>query len=836
MQALPIEAVLSDVRQKLEQNSTLILQAPPGAGKSTRVPLALMDETYLNGKIIIMLEPRRVAARMVATQMARVLGEDVGQSVGYQVKMDSAQSAMTKVLVVTEAILVRMLQADEMLERVGMIIFDEFHERSIHSDLSLALSLQVQELLREDLKILIMSATLNASALLELLGCVPVVTSEGKSYDVEMHYLDIKTPAPTLKTMNTQLLKTLSYALKHDEGDILVFLQGVKEIRNLQKSLGEVLKSDDILVCPLYSALNKKEQDKALQKSNRRKIILATNIAQTSLTIEGVRIVVDSGLEKLSRFNYSNAMNHLDSSFISKDSAVQRAGRAGRMSHGKCYRLWHEHKILMQSTKAEILRSDLSSLVLDLSLWGVTSFDELKWLDIPQESVLGETRETLCKLEMLDSKYKITAFGRDAIRLGVHPRFAYMILKANTMGYAKEATLLCAMLSERDIFKNARDESDLLSRFTHLQERDFNSQYINGFMAQEVIKQANLILKKLKNIQKVSKYEGSFNPETIAVLLLLAYPDRLAKCRAKNDNRYKLSNAKGAVISVEDALFNEEYLVVANLHAHAKDSFINLAMAIDFATLEEYFAHAIEIKEQLLYNKESKKFDLKESAHFLQLELYSKPLALSKEHKMTPLLLELIQEEGLGLLTWSKRAKSLQDRIAFVNLHLDESMESLSDEVLLDSLDVWLEPFMGDVKSPKMLESLDIYPMLLSLVSWQNQQELSLLAPEKVSVPSGSNIFIDYSDITKPALYVKLQEMFGLEETPKIFNSELALQIQLLSPAMRPIQITYDLSSFWKNSYAEVRKELRGKYKHHYWPEDPYEAVATKNTKKHMMK
>ncbi|MBL1245026.1 MAG: ATP-dependent helicase HrpB [Sulfurimonas sp.] len=836
MQTLPIEAVLSDVRQKLEQNSTLILQAPPGAGKSTRVPLALMDETYLNGKIIIMLEPRRVAARMVATQMARVLGEDVGQSVGYQVKMDSAQSSQTKVLVVTEAILVRMLQADEMLERVGMIIFDEFHERSIHSDLSLALSLQVQELLREDLKILIMSATLNASALRELLGDVPVVTSEGKSYDVEMHYLDIKTPTPNLKTMNTQLLKTLRNTLQNDEGDILVFLQGVKEINSLQKSLNDLIKDDGIIICPLYSALSKKEQDKALQKSNRRKIILATNIAQTSLTIEGVRIVVDSGLEKLSRFNYANAMNHLDSSFISKDSSVQRAGRAGRMSHGKCYRLWHEHKVLMQSTKAEILRSDLSSLVLDLSLWGVTSFDELKWLDIPQESILGETRETLCKLEMLDSKYKITAFGRDAIRLGVHPRFAYMILKANTMGYAKEATLLCAMLSERDIFKNARDESDLLSRFTHLQERDFNSQYINGFVAQEVIKQADLILKKLKKIQKVSKYEGSFIPETIAVLLLLAYPDRLAKHRAKNDNRYKLSNAKGAVISVEDALFNEEYLVVANLHAHAKDSFINLAMAIDFATLEEYFAHAIEIKEQLLYNKENKKFDLKEFAHFLELELYSKPLALSKEHKMTPLLLELIQEEGLGLLTWSKRAKSLQDRIAFVNLHLDESMESLSDEVLLDSLDVWLEPFMGDVKSPKMLESLDIYPMLLSLVSWQNQQELSLLAPEKVSVPSGSNIFIDYSDITKPALYVKIQEMFGLEETPKIFNSELALQIQLLSPAMRPIQITYDLSSFWRNSYAEVRKELRGKYKRHYWPENPYEAVATKNTKKHMMK
>ncbi|MDF1879414.1 ATP-dependent helicase HrpB [Sulfurimonas sp. SAG-AH-194-C20] len=836
MQKLPIEAVLADVTDKLKKNSTLILQAPPGAGKSTRVPLALMDEPYLKGKIIIMLEPRRVAARMVATQMARVLGEDVGKSVGYQVKMDSAQSKETKVLVVTEAILVRMLQADEMLERVGMIIFDEFHERSIHSDLSLALSLQVQELLREDLKILIMSATLNASALVELLGDVPVVTSEGKSYDVEMHYLDIKTPALTLKTMNTQLVKTISYSLKNDEGDILVFLQGVKEIRNLQKSLSEVIKSDDILVCPLYSALSKKEQDKALQKSTKRKIILATNIAQTSLTIEGVRIVVDTGLEKLSRYNYADAMNHLDSSFISKNSAVQRAGRAGRMSDGKCYRLWHESKVLMQSTKAEILRSDLSSLVLDLSLWGVTAFDELKWLDIPLQSVLQETKETLTTLEMLDSKHKITAFGKDAIKLGVHPRFAYMILKANTMGYAREATLLSAMLGERDVFKNARDESDLLSRFTHLKERDFDSAYIDGFVAREVIKQADFIFTKLKKMQNIVKKEQTYDADIIAVLLLLAYPDRLAKRRVKNDNRYKLSNAKGAILSVEDALFNEEYLVVANLHAHAKDSFINLAMAINLDIIEEYFSQTIKIKEQLLYNKESKKFDLKESAHFLHLELYSKPLALSAKHKMTPLLLDLIKQEGLELLSWSNRAKSLQDRVSFVNIHLEKPMESLSDEVLLNSLDIWLEPFMSDVKSPKMLESLDIYPMLLSLVSWENQQELSKLAPEKVSVPSGSNIFIDYSDITKPALYVKLQEMFGLEETPKIFNSTIALQIQLLSPAMRPIQITYDLSSFWKNSYAEVRKELRGKYKRHYWPEDPYEAVATKQTKKHMMK
>ena len=835
MIALPINAVLEDVKTTLYSNQTLILQAPPGAGKSTRVPLALLNETYLDKKIIIMLEPRRVAARMVATQMAKLLGEELGERVGYQVKMDSKQSTKTKILVVTEAILVRMLQADETLERVGLIIFDEFHERSIHSDLSLALSLQVQELLRDNLKILIMSATLNATALTELLGDVPVITSEGKSYDVSIHYLDVKTPEPNVKTINTQLHKIVMHALKNDDGDVLVFLQGVKEIRNLQKSLKDSLKIDDISILPLYSALSKKEQDLALNKSQKRKVILATNIAQTSLTIEGVRVVVDSGLEKLSRFHYANAMNHLDTNFISHDSAVQRAGRAGRLSDGKCYRLWHKSKILAKETKAEILRSDLSSLLLDLSLWGVEEFDELKWLDIPNMDAIRETKELLVELKMLDNNHKITVFGRDAIKLGTHPRFAYMILKANELGYAYEASLLCAILGEKDIFKNARDESDLLSRFTHLQERDLYSEYIHSFVAKEVLSQADFFFKKLQKSKQILKRDEPYSSDIIAVLLLLAYPDRLAKCRAKNENRYKLSNSKGAILSHEDSLFNEEYLVVANLNANVKDSYINLAMSIKLSSIEEYFSHMIEIRETLIYNKISKKFDLRESAHFLALELYSKPLQLSKNHDITKLLLTLIKDEGLELLTWSKKAKSLQQRVSFINARENESIESLSDEVLLDSLDIWLEPFLGGIKSVKAVQELELYPMLLSLLSWHNQQKLDLLAPQRVEVPSGSNIFIDYSDVEKPAIFVKLQEMFGLEQTPKILNDSVALQIQLLSPAMQPIQITYDISSFWKNSYAEVRKDLRGKYKRHYWPENPYEAVATKKTKKHMM-
>ncbi len=782
-----------------------------------------------------MLEPRRVAARMVATQMAKLLGEELGERVGYQVKMDSVHTKKTKILVVTEAILVRMLQADQTLEKVALIIFDEFHERSIHSDLSLALSLQVQELLREDLKILIMSATLNAAKISSLLGEVPVISSEGKIYEVKNIYLDIKVRQPDYKTMSSLLLKSVLGAVKNDEGDILVFLQGVKEINNLQKSLKDSLLTSEIAVLPLYSALSKKEQDLALLPSKKRKIILATNIAQTSLTIAGVRVVIDTGLEKLSRFNHANAMNHLEVAFISKDSATQRAGRAGRLSDGKCYRLWHEHKPLQESTKPEILRSDLTSLLLDLALWGVEDFDELSWLDIPNADALSRTKEVLKELQMLNESFKITAFGKDALSLGLHPRFAYMILKANEMGYAYEASLLAALLSEKSILKNSMRDSDVLSAFEYLLHRDFDSNYINVFRAKEVLKQADFFYTKLKKIKKIISLETVFDMSVLSVLLLLAYPDRLAARRAKNDNKYKLSNGKGALLNIEDSLFNEEYLVVANLNANAKDSFINQALSISILDVEEFFKEFITRKESVTYNRETKKFDIRESRHFLELELSSKPLQLTAKHNMKKLLVTLIKTEGLEFLSWSKKASSLRDRVNFVNEHTEIEMEDFSNDNLLKSLDVWLEPIMNNIKNVKDLESLELYPRLLGLLSWEMQQTLEKLAPSSVKVPSGSNIFIDYSDMHKPSLSVKIQEMFGLEETPKVLNATIALQIHLLSPAMRPIQITYDMSSFWKNSYAEVRKELRGTYKRHYWPENPYEAIATQKTKKHMM-
>ncbi|MDD2896604.1 MAG: ATP-dependent helicase HrpB [Aliarcobacter sp.] len=836
MKNLPIYDVLEDIKTTLNNNSTLILEAPPGAGKSTVVPISLLNEFWLGNKIIIMLEPRRVAARMVTVQMAKLLGEEVGQSVGYQVKMESCYSKQTKLLVVTEAILVRKLQSDQALEDVAMVIFDEFHERSIHTDLSLALCLQVQELLRGDLKLLIMSATLDSKELTNFLGEVPVINSKGKIYDVENIYLETNIKQPDIKSINTLLLNITLKSIKEDEGDILVFLAGSREIQKLQALLEESLKEKNIEILPLYSSLSKEKQDKSISKSNKRKIILSTNIAQTSLTIEGVKVVIDSGLEKVSRYNYSNAMNHLELSFISNDSAIQRAGRAGRLSNGKCYKLWHKSKILQETSKAEILRTDLSSFFLDLALWGYEDIKEFKFLNYPQEEVQNSTNLVLHELQMLNEDNQITNFGKKSLTLGVHPRFAFMILRANELGFAYEACLLSAMLSEKDIFKNMSFNCDIYSRFLHLYEKDFDSAYINSHLAKTVLKQAEFFYGKLKNIEAIIKTTQKINEEILSILLLLAYPDRLAKQRGKNDTKYKLSNGKGAILNIEDSLFNEEFLVIANLNAHTKDSYINQAIKISLQTIEKEFESYIQKKESITYNKENKKFDIKEHYYFYALELYSRAISNDAKHDFSKLLLELIKKEGLELLTWSKKAIELQNRVNFINENMNNDFPTFTNEALLDTLELWLEPYLQNITTVKELEALDIYTILLGIIPWEKQQLLETLAPDSIKVPSGSNINIDYSNPKNPTLAVKIQEMFGLSVTPKILNNTIALQIHLLSPALRPIQITNDLKSFWENSYDEVRKELFSKYKKHYWPTNHFEAVATNKTKKNMMK
>ncbi|HIP13561.1 MAG TPA: ATP-dependent helicase HrpB [Arcobacter sp.] len=836
MSNLPINEVLDDIKSAFQTNHKLILQAPPGAGKSTAVPISFLKESWIEHKIIIMLEPRRVAVRMVASRMAELLGEKVGETIGYTIKMESVKSSKTKVLVVTEAVLVRMIQSDQELSNVAMVIFDEYHERSIHTDLSLALCLQSQELLREDLKILLMSATLNEKELTTLLPNTPVITSKGRLYEVENIYLQSNILQPNPKTINTLLLKTILNSIKNDSGDILVFLAGLKEIKNLQKSLSQNIK-EDIQILPLYSSLSKKEQDKAIKPSSTRKIILSTNISQTSLTIKGVKVVVDSGYEKLSRFNYNTSMNHLELSFISKDSAIQRGGRAGRIEDGKCYKLWHKAKILEQSTKPEILRSDLSSLILDLSLWGVDEFEELTWMDIPSEKIINETKEVLNELQMLDDGFKITSFGKEALSLGVHPRFSYMILKAHTLGYAYEACMLASILEQKDIFNTQHKSSDIKERFIALYENNIHTPYINTFVAKDILKQTDFYYSKLKKIKKIQTKKDINNYEIISVLLLFAYPDRLAKIRKKDDVKYKLSNAKGAILDIEDTLYNEEYLCVANLNAANKDSYINLAGSICLNDIEKYFKHLIKQNQSITYNKDKNRLDIKEHTTFLNLELYNINVQNQSNIDFEELILKLLEKEGLSLLFWSKKAIALQDKINYLNNYDSNLLEiDFSNKWLKTNLYLWIKPYLKGINTITKLQDLDVYNILLGLINWNDQQTLEQLLPTSIKVPSGSNIYIDYSNINTAVLSVKIQEMFGLMNTPKILNNTIDLQIHLLSPAKKPIQITYDIKSFWENSYGEVRKELRGKYKRHYWPEDPYEAIATAKTKKHMMK
>ena len=756
---------------------------------------------------------------MVASQMAKSLNETVGQTVGYQIKMDIKKSSKTKILVVTEAILVRMIQSDQELSNVALIIFDEFHERSIHTDLSLALSLQSQDFLRDDLKILIMSATLNAKHIKTITGDIPVVSSQGRIYDIENIYLPKSIKQPDSKTIYSILIDTIYTALS-DDGDILIFLAGMKEIKTLHESLNKVLKDHNLDILPLYSTLSKKEQDKAIGTSKNRKIILSTNIAQTSLTIVGVKIVIDTGLEKQSIYNHQTNMDHLELTFISEDSSIQRAGRAGRLSNGKCYKLWHKDKILQQSTKAEILRVDLSSALLDLALWGCDNFEDLNWLDIPAKETLNHTYSTLENINTIDHEKNITQMGRDSIKLGLHPRLSYMILQSNKLGYGYEACIIAAILTSNIYTKDS----------------DIQSIFIDCYEYGKLKKEVDNFYKRLIGISPNITKSKNFDLELIAVLLLFAYPNRLAKQRGNNENIYKLSNGKGAILNYDDSLFNSEYIVVVNLNGNIKNSYISLASKISYNQIEKYFSNTITTKQTIKYNKNEKKFDIRENRYFLKLQLSSKPITNTNNIDYKSLILELIKKEGLGILTWDKKSLALQNRVNFFNKQNYDKLElpNMENEFLLETLDLWFDMHCTNIKTIKQLEEINLYPILSSMISWDNLKTLDTLLPIGYKVPSGSVIHIDYS-YEIPTLNVKVQEIFGLNKTPLIFNNMISLNINLLSPAMKSIALTNDLQSFWDNSYIDVRKDLRGKYKRHYWPENPYEAIATSKTKKHMM-
>lgn len=832
MNSLPIHGIVDDIRTLLLTHNRLILQAPPGAGKTTAVPLALLDEPWLENKQIIMLEPRRIAARSSASRMAQLLGEKVGMRVGYQIRAEKQLSDTTKILVVTEGILTRMIQNDPSLENIALIIFDEFHERHLHSDLSLAFALQSQEVLREDLKILVMSATLDTQSLQSLLNNPPLLTSEGRSFPVVIEHLPPNAPSLEPKKMIPEIMKTLQYVLQNDEGSILVFLPGTREIRELETALKMHCKESEIDIAPLYGELSKTDQTKAIEPTKKRKIVLATNIAETSLTIEGIAIVVDSGLEKVLTFDPRSGMQRLITRRISRASADQRSGRAGRLSTGKCYRLWSEsaHHSLPPHKEPEIRMCDLTPLSLELSAWGDS---ELSWIDPPPSKALDHGISLLRALGAVDGRGHITPHGKEIMGLGIHPRLAHMILKARSFGYQSEGVLLAALLSERDIFTRSDDRtSDMRERFWRLSERLTSPLVIRSEAEENVLKAARELSGRLGSSLKVS---DDFPDSMIGLFLAFAYPDRIGRLRSAKGDKYLLSNGKEAILSREDTLSGEAWVVIAESDGNPTMARIYRCAPLECDLLEHHAPDLFTTKESISWNADAQRVEAREITSLGSIVLESSPLFAPDLGQMKRTLIEGIRSHGLEALYWSPQALALRHRLQALHHHSpDLSFGDFSDETLLASLEKWLLPHLTTQSSLRECESLDLYTILSSQLTWEQMQRLDTLLPTHFTAPTGSRIALDYSNPESIVLAVRIQEVFGLESHPSVLEGRVLLLLHLLSPARRPIQVTRDLPGFWKGSYTEVKKELKGRYPKHYWPDDPRKAEATSKTKKYM--
>ena len=829
MQTLPITHVIPEIKEKLSRHNRVVLQAPPGAGKTTLLPLVLLEEPWLEDKKILILEPRRLAVRSAASRMAGLLGEKIGERIGYQIKMDSVQSAQTRILIVTEAILTRKLQNDPALEEFALLIFDEFHERSLDADLALALSLESQSILREELKILVMSATLDTEALSKMLDGAPVIESEGRSFPVEYHYLPPDTPQPSKRELPAHIHRLLQKLIREEEGNILVFLPGTREIRAIEALLREH-ESEELYISPLYGNLSKEAQERAIQAPppGTRKIVLSTNIAQTSLTIEGIRIVIDSGLQNLALFNPSSGMSRLESAFVSQDAALQRAGRAGRLSPGKAYRLWHRSKILLPHDIPEILQADLSPLLLELALWGNDDITSLSWLDLPPQAALSHAAALLQDLGAIDADGTLTPHGRAMASYPMHPRLAHMMLAGKTLGLAYEASLLAVLIGEKDIYRDTSGSVDLRERLSVLHE-------VRRGRAVEIrsidLKQCRYLLKSAARIEP--KRKERIDLERIGVLLAFAYPDRIAKRRGGKSTTYLLANGKGALLHRQEEFSGAEFLVIADLDAKGRNAIIRRAATITSAQIERYHREQIRRHDDLSWNAQEQRIEARRITKLGALTLASEQLHSVPGEQVTALLVKELQRLGLEALNWSAEALSLKRRVYFLTTQ-GVRLPDFSDDYLLGHMDRWLVPYLNDISTLKACQNLDLYPILLGQLSYEERKQVDRLAPARLQVASGSQIPIDYSDPRQPVLAVRLQEMFGTRKTPTLLDGKVTLMLHLLSPASRPMQMTMDLESFWTHTYEEVKKELRGRYKKHYWPDDPLTATATSRTKKRM--
>ena len=835
MTPLPIDAVLPDLRRALAAGHEAVLEAPPGAGKTTRVPLALLDEPWLAGQRIVMLEPRRLAARAAAERLASELGEPVGETVGYRIRLDSKVGPRTRIEVVTEGILARRLQDDPALEGVGLVIFDEFHERSLDADLALALTLNGRELLRDTpLKVLLMSATLEGERLSALLGEAPVVSSEGRMYPVDIRW---GAPWQPGEWIEPRVVQTVLQALSDESGSLLVFLPGQAEIRRVAEQLqGSLAGRADVLLCPLHGELDLSAQRAAIEPApaGQRKVVLATNIAETSLTIDGVRVVVDAGLARVPRFDPASGMTRLDTQRIARASATQRAGRAGRLQPGVCYRLWSQsqHDQLAAYGEAEILQADLAGLALQLARWGVEP-SELAWLDVPPPAAFAQARDLLARLGALDERGVLTPHGQAMAELPAHPRIAHLLLRGQALGLGALAADLAALLSERDILRGAG--ADLHSRMSLLAGE---SRAARG--AQGGVQRARQLARQFRAYLRGKAAEAVADPEHprwLGCLLAFAYPDRIARQRRAGGAEYRLANGRAALFAEADALMKYEWLVIADLGSRQgqREERIYLAADLQPALFDGPLAEQVRELDVLDWDEREGVLRAERQRKVGELVLDSRALPQLDEAARGGALLALVRRKGLELLAWTPELRQWQARIALLRrLDLQQKGESewpdLSDAALRDSLEDWLLPYLGKVSRLSHFASLDLSAMLAALLPWPLPQRLDELAPKALNVPSGSRIAIDYSE-QPPVLAVRLQELFGLAETPCIAGGRQRVLLHLLSPARRPVQVTQDLASFWANTYAEVKKDLKGRYPKHYWPDDPLIAEPTARAK-----
>ena len=813
---LPIDAVLDDLARTLAGNTCAVLVAPPGAGKTTRVPLALLDAPWIGNRKIIVLEPRRIAVRASAERMARTLGERAGETVGYRVRFGTKISRASCIEVVTEGIFTRQILDDPELTGVAAVLFDEFHERSLDADLGLALARDAQTGLREDLRILVMSATIDGARIAKLLGDAPVVASEGRAFPVETRYLGRKPDAP----LERQMADAIAMALHADPGSVLAFLPGAAEIRRTQNLLAERVRDASIEIVPLFGALDAGVQDRAIAPAptGQRKVGLATSIAETSLTIEGVRIVVDSGVARVPRYEPDIGLTRLETVRASRAAVDQRRGRAGRTEPGVCYRLWDEPQTasLAAYTQPEILSADLSSLVLDLAQWGVTDSATLAFLDAPPAPALKEARSLLRELGALDGDGRITAEGQSLRALALPPRLARMIVDSHRLGSGEEAAEIAAVLTERGLGGDSVDLDARLDQF----RRD---------RSQRASSARSLAHRWASQVAASSPTRHGEGEISTGVMLALAFPDRVA--RNRGNGSFVLANGRGAAADQTSALARAPYIAVAELTGTAANGRILLAALIAQAEIEQRFASQIESVDDVSFDRNTMALRGRRKRTLHAITLSEAPMAILPSAESARILADGLITAGLDQLPWPKPLKQWRDRVMFLRRAEDDSWPDLSDKALVEQRETWLVPALFDKISLKEFSPGDLSDALMALLPWELRARLEKEAPTHFEAPTGTMLPIDYEAEQGPTIAVRLQELFGLTAHPSIAKGAVPLVLELLSPAHRPVQVTRDLPGFWRGSYAGVRSDLRGRYPRHPWPEDPGNAMPTRRVK-----